>query len=284
VPHLADVAERLIAASSRHHSDASRRIDWPDRVDRHCWYTSPELISLCGTREWAGLEEPQRMLLSFWEAVNFFSLNLHGERVLTEGLARFRRTAMRPIREYMTHFSDEEDEHSSWFTTFCTRYADGPYHDRSVVFPRAYQPGEEEFVFFVRVLIFEEIADAFNAAMARDARLEPVARQINALHHADESRHLAFGRRMVGELWERLRPTWNVVTVANLRSEISAYIDHVWRAYYNPAVYRDAGLANTAELARAAWACDHAIALRARFSERCMRRLVGAGVLDLVEA
>src|SRR5205814_2962320 len=105
-----------------------------------------------------------------------------------------------------------------YFATFCLQYAGKIYPDRKVVFPREYAPGEEHMLFFGRVMIFEEIVDYFNRRMATDERLSTVAREINRLHHADESRHLIFGRRIVKELFEHFRPKWSEATVEGIRS------------------------------------------------------------------
>ena len=85
---LTDTVRKLSAASRRAYQNPYEAIEWPDHVDRSQWFTSPELVSLFGTPWWDELDEPTRRKLSFWEAVNFFSLNIHGEKILMEGLAR----------------------------------------------------------------------------------------------------------------------------------------------------------------------------------------------------
>src|SRR5690606_31290446 len=78
--------------------------------------------------------------------------------------------------------------------------------------------------------------------MARDERLAPLARRINLLHHQDESRHLAFGRRYVRELFARHGPSWSRETKEGVRAYLTAYLHSTWREYYNPQAYVDAGL------------------------------------------
>ena len=51
------------------------------------WFMSPELISIYGTSEYDKLDLKQKQILSFYESVNFFSLNIHGEKSLVEGIA-----------------------------------------------------------------------------------------------------------------------------------------------------------------------------------------------------
>ena len=278
---LAGTVRRLSASSRRAYQNPYQAITWPDDLDRRQWFTSPELVSLYGTPGWEGLSEPRRMELSFWEAVNFFSLNIHGEKALIEGLARrLYQPGLEAVAEYLHHFLDEENKHSVWFATFCLRYAGRIYPDRKVAFPREPAEGEEDLLFFARVSIFEEIVDRYNVAMGGDERLVPVARRINANHHADESRHLVFGRRVVEELWRAGAQRWSPQVVAGIRDHLNAFVVSTWRQYYNPGVYRDAGFADPWATAREAWEHPHSRARREELTRRCLRPLVEAGVLE----
>jgi len=278
---LAQTVARLSASSRRTYQNPYEAIVWPESVERPQWFTSPELISMYGTPRWESLADAQRKELSFWEAVNFFSLNIHGEKALMEGLARrLYQPGLEESAEYLHHFLDEENKHSVWFGTFCVRYAAKVYPDRKVAFPGTFAEGEEDFLFFARVAIFEEIVDRYNLAMGRDDRLVPVVRQINANHHADETRHLIFGRRVVEHLWLRHRPSWPDDVVANVRRYLAQYLVSTWREYYNPEVYGDAGLDQPWVAARQTW--DHPASHdhRRRLSRQCLKPFLEVGILD----
>ena len=276
---LADTVHRLSASSRRAYQNPYEAIAWPDELARDQWFTSPELVSLYGTPWWEELDEPTQKALSFWEAVNFYSLNIHGENLLIEGLAhRLYQPGMEEVAEYLHHFLDEENKHSVWFGTFCTRYGGKVYADRKVAFPREYADGEEDLLFFARVSIFEEIVDRYNVVMGRDERLVPVARQINANHHAEETRHLVFGRRIVAELWRQWAGRWPPEVVERIRADLDGYVTATWREYYNPDVYRDAGLAEPWAVARDAWDHPATRAHRDEVTRFCLRPLVAAGV------
>ena len=278
---LAEAADRLCASSRRAYQNPYEAIDWPDALERPGWCTSPELISLYATPAWDALGEEARRELSFWEAVNFYSLNLHGEKALMEGLARrLHQPGLEEVTGYLHHFLDEENKHSIWFGTFCRRYAGRVYPDRTVSFPRDHAPGEDDLLFFARVAIFEELVDRYNSAMGRDARLVPVARQINARHHAEETRHLVFGRHVVEHLWARHRRGWSDETVEGVRRHLAGYLVSTWRAYYNPDAYRDAGLAEPHALARQAWEHPATIEHRRTLSGKALGWLADLGVLD----
>ena len=277
---LAATARRLSTASRRTYQNPYEAIEWPDHLDRDQWFTSPELVSLYGTPHWDELPEERRKELSFWEAVNFFSLNIHGEKLLMEGMAhRLYQPGLEEVAEYLHHFLDEENKHSVWFGTFCRRYAGKVYPDRQVAFPREYAEGEEDLLFFARVSVFEEIVDRYNVAMGRDERLAPVVRRINANHHAEEARHLVFGRRIVAELWRTGVAQWPAEVVEGIRAHLQAFVVATWRSYYNPEVYRDAGFADPWAVARQAWEHPAARARREETTRSCLRPLVEAGVL-----
>ena len=278
---LGDTVRKLSASSRRTYQNPYEAIGWPDDLDRHQWFTSPELVSVYGTRYWEELTGERRRELSFWEAVNFYSLNIHGEKFLMEGLAhRLYRPGMEPVSEYLHHFLDEENKHSVWFGTFCTRYAGKVYRDRKVEFPRQYAEGEEDFLFFARVAIFEEIVDRYNLVQGRDDRLAPVARQINANHHAEETRHLVFGRRIVEHLWQTWSPKWPAEVVDGVRAYLCAYLMATWKEYYNPDVYRDAGMAEPYAVARQAWDDSATRAHRQEVTRRSLRPFLDAGVFE----
>jgi hypothetical protein len=218
---------------------------WPQNLGPDDWCMSPELLSLYGTEIYDALDERQRRRLSFFEAVNFFSLNIWGERQLIAGIApRLYAKDCDAISRYLQHFLAEENRHMAMFAEFCGRYAGKVYRQKTWQVPRAHAEGEEEFLFFARVLLFEEIVDRYNVAMAGDSRLPPIVRHINRTHHRDESRHLAFGRRRVVELFERYAPKWSPEVLATVRGELEAFLAASWREYYNPDAYADAGVAD----------------------------------------
>ena len=278
---LAKTVKRLSEISVKDYINPYSHLRWPELLDESQWFTSPELISLYGTRWYEGLSEEERKRLSFYEAVNFFSLNIHGEKSLIEGLAaRLYKKGNDEISPYLHHFLDEENKHMVYFGTFCMKYAGKIYPDKKVVFPREYARGEEDFLFFSKVLIFEEIVDVYNITMAVDERLAEVARQINLLHHRDEARHLVFGRLIVKELFARYSPTWSQETLLGVRDYLKSYFLATWKEYYNPAVYRDSGSDSPYELMEEAFESDSAREHRKRISKGCVEFFLANGILD----
>lgn len=272
---------RLCRISASEAGGARANIEWPERIGADEWCMSPELLSLYGTPFHDALSDDGRRRLSLAEAVNFFSLNIHGERLLIAGIARrLYRDGHDEISPYLHHFLEEENRHIAMFAGFCRRYAGKFYPDRKLAIPRAYAPGEEDFLFFAKVLVFEEIVDQYNQIMAADRRLAPVIRDINRTHHRDEARHLAFGRSLVVQLFEQHAPRWSAEELGRVRSELAAYFAAAWKEYYNPDVYRDAGVPGPYETCLHAYDHPRCRAHRAACSRGVLAHLRGHGILE----
>ena len=255
-------------------------LGWPERIGEGEWCLSPELHSLHGTEAGEALDLAQRRRLAAAEAVNFFSLNIHGERALVAGIAqRLYRAGGASHERYLHHFLAEENRHMALFAQFCLRYGGRIYPEKKLSLASGYTRGEDEFLFFARVLVFEEIVDRYNQAMADDPRLAPIVRRINRLHHRDEARHLAFGRRLVVELFERHAPRWSTGELAHARAELAAYFRACWSEYYNPDAYRDAGLTDPYSVRSRALSHPARRRHHAEFSRGIVQYLMSHGVL-----
>lgn len=224
-------------------SDSRSLFDWPSRVATDSLAMSEGLLPIAGLAIYRELGDEQRWRLALLEAANFFSLNIAGERELMSGLAQRLYTG-RPafISNYLQHFLDEENAHTAVFARFCLDYGGGILPDRQVRFPREFARGEEEFLFFARILIFEEVAHFHNQANAADPQVWRLAREINRYHAEDECRHIAYGRLQVEDLWERNAAQWSADERRRIGRYLVDYTACVLRSYVNPDVYRAAGL------------------------------------------
>jgi hypothetical protein len=277
---LEQTVERLCEASRKDFANPYK-LSWPETADPNQWYTSPELISLYGTAYYSELSETQQKRLSFLEAVNFFSLNIHGEKALIEGLARrLYEKKSGTYSDYLHHFLDEENKHMVYFGGFCMRYAGKVYPDKKMNLERDYATGEEECLFFAKVLIFEEIVDVYNVRMAQDERLAPIAREINRLHHHDEARHLVFGRQIVTELFEEYAPRWNTEVLQGVRKYLEQYLLATWKEYYNPEVYRDLNMSLPYEVSQNAFEQETTREHRREITRGCIRYLLSHNILE----
>lgn len=273
------LATQLSKASIKKLWNVYSEFEWPASLPDDIWYMSPELISLHGTSFYETLGEAQQKKLSFWELCNFFSLVLQGERPLVQGVAHllYSKSTQKEVGDYLHHFLDEENKHMTMFGMFCNRYAGKVYPEKKLKLPRQYVKGEEEVAFFCKVLVVEELGDYFNCVLMRDKRIHPLVQKINKVHHVDEARHLAFGRQYLRELAERWLPKWSDETKASFRGWLASYLRSSWGDYYNPTMYKDAGLENGYELRQLAFSSG--LELRRTASSKAVEFFVAAGLL-----
>jgi len=278
-----ELAGRLSTASVKKAWDVYSAFAWPEALDPSRWCMPPELISLHGTSAWEALDEPGRHDLSLFEVANFFSLTLHGERPLVQGLCNQMYSRQNPaITEYIHHFLGEENRHMVMFAMFCNRYAGKVYPMKKLVLPRKYAKGEEDVVFFIKVLIIEELGDYYNVAMGHDERLEPIVQDVNKFHHRDEARHIVFGRQLLRELFAEYAPKWPEDTLPGLRRWLSDYLRSSWNDFYNPAVYRDAGIPDPYEARKEALEAEPCRRHRERVSAKLVDYFLETGILGEV--
>ena len=275
------VAEKLSRGSKKLFYDVNTKFEWPKDLDDSVWTMSPEYVSLYGTPIWQGMSESQQRKLAFHECAGFFSLVLHGERPLLEGMSHRMYTLEKnlTVTEYMHHFLDEENKHMIMFASFLRRYVGKVYPEKKIPYTRALAKGEEDIVFFAKVLVVEELSDVYNVAMAADERLAPIVREINRVHHVDEARHIFFGRAYLKQLWDRSSPAWTEEQRKSFRTWLVDYINASWRDFYNPSVYRDAGFEDPYAAREMALSSPVCRAHRQRSSEKYIKNLVNCGIL-----
>lgn len=276
-----ELATRLSRASCKKFYDVYNAFDWPETLQQDAWCMPPELISIYGTPAYESLDDVQRKQLSLYEICNLFSLVLQGERLLVQGLAHrlYSTSNNHEITEYLHHFLDEENKHMVMFGEFCHRYIGKVYPEKKVALPRAFAKGEEEVAFFCLAMVVEELGDFYNVAIEKDERVDPLVREINKVHHIDEARHLAFGRAYLAELFERYSPQWSTETLAEFRQWLADYLKASWGDYYNPSVYRDAGIADAYDVRQSALSHPACITHRQRASDKVVSYFIKTGLL-----
>jgi hypothetical protein len=225
--------------------------NWAEHIDPHQYWMSPELVSVHGTEIGATLDQDTIYALSRWESINFYSLNVHGIRdLIIEVVRRIHTTGFETPSEFFHHFIGEENEHMWFFAEFCLRYGGKIYSSPAVKLSESGDPEVENFLVFARILIFEEIVDHYNMRMGSDESLHETIRQVNSVHHQDESRHIAFGRELVKHLFNELEPRLDTSTRSDIEIYLKRYLSYSIQSLYNPQVYKDAGLADPLDVRR----------------------------------
>lgn len=247
------ILDRLATKSIDDYYNPYRLFEWPEQLPEDMWWMNPELTTTYGT-EWAEKLTPEQLhTLSKHESINFYSLNVHGIReLLVEVVNRIHTVGFETPSEFFHHFIGEENEHMWFFAEFCLRYGKKIYRQPAGGAETAAPSDKvQSLLVFARILIFEELVDHFNSAMAEDERLHETIRGINRIHHQDESRHIAFGRELVNLLHQDLKRTATEQELDEVSTYLRRYMRHSFESLYHPQVYRDAGIERPHELRRA---------------------------------
>jgi hypothetical protein len=282
---ITDLAERLSKASVKLAWDVYNHFDWPATLDESYWMMNPDLVSLYGTKTWDSLSEAQQKKVSLYDTANLFSLTLNGEKLLVSALSGklYGKTPFQ-VSGFLHHFVGEENDHMVMFGEFCQRYTGGPYPEKKLVLPRKYERGEEDVALFIKALVVEELGDVYNVAVAKDESVHPLVRDINRMHHRDEARHIAFGRRYLRELWNEHSPGWTDATREAFQRWAHDYLLASCADFYNPAIYRDAGIADPYAAREEALASEHSKQHRRRISDHLVELLLDIGILKSAPA
>lgn len=264
--------DRLIQMSKADTYDPLKDFVWPLAIPEDQLWMSEHLLSVAGTTAAERLDREQLLALSKWESINFFSLNVSGIReLLLEVMSRIHTPAFERSSEYLHYFVGEENEHMWYFARFCLDYGGKIYTDRRVHFEEADEPDVQQFMVFVKILIFEEIVDFYNSAMAADTTLHPTIRDINRLHHLDETRHITFGRQNVELLHLHLRERYPEERMRKIERFLKRYMGVSMQKLYNPEIYKDAGIPEPHKM-RNALLRDPS---RQRYHEQVLAKTVG---------
>lgn len=277
----ADIAPRLVKQSREQLWNVYEEFDWPEALSGERYCMAPHLCSIYGTELWDSLDEAQRLKVSFYEAANFFSLTLQGERPLVAGLSdRLYSKRMEDIStEYIHHFLDEENKHMVMFGMYLHRYVGKVYPEKKIAFGRDYKKGEEDVAFYCKALVVEEIGDYYNVEMMSDDTLEPIVRELNWVHHRDESRHIAFGRLKLAEVADKWLSTWDEETVTGFQAWLAQYLKSSWNDFYNPTMYKDAGLNEPYKVRKMALAHPKTAEFRKHASRKLVKFFLKTGLL-----
>ncbi|KAA2255354.1 diiron oxygenase [Solihabitans fulvus] len=242
------ILDRLSTKSIEDYYNPYRVFEWPETLPENMWWMSPDLTSTHGSEVVRDLGEEQLHRLSKYESVNFYSLNVHGIReLLIEVTRRIHTTDFEAPSEFFHHFIGEENEHMWFFAEFCSRYGHKIYKQPRGGNASVPASEAESLLVFARILIFEELVDYYNAKMAQDTGLHDTIRQVNRIHHQDESRHIAFGRELVAILFDDFRVGASEEELRNVERYLKRYVSYSFESLFNPQVYRDAGIEDPLE-------------------------------------
>ncbi len=239
------VLHRLVKLSNEDEFNPFDEINWDVEIPNDTPWISHELMSIHGTSWEDSLTREQIVALSKWECVNFFSLNVTGIReLLQEMMGRIHTLGYELTSEYLHHLIAEENEHMWYFSRFCLKFGGKIYNDRAIRFDSFEEADIRNFLTFTTILIFEEIVDFYNKHMGADEGLPPLIKQLNRLHHLDETRHIAYGRLNAELLYHELRDRYDEDRLREIEHALKRFMLMSMQKMYNVQIYRDACIPN----------------------------------------
>ncbi|MBL8573840.1 MAG: diiron oxygenase [Hyphomicrobiaceae bacterium] len=228
------------------------RVTYPESLDETRLQFPERLISLYHHPVWATLTGEQKWRLSLLETVNFFSVNIHGERRLIQGMEERLYSSARVgssfiTGDYLQHFIHEENAHTHMLAGYCFRYGGGVMRDNfmAIAQPELGLAGEE-LLFFGRVFVLETFLDFLNTRAMRDTTIGETARQIHEFHHFEEARHIAFDREVIRSMLRQIP----AAEVPVLREALRSFGEAALASLYVPKIYKEIGIERPTEVAR----------------------------------
>lgn len=271
-PKVQRILDKVSNKSIEDHYNPYTLFEWPETLPEDRLWMPLELMTIHHMPAEKTLTEAELIALSKWESINFYSLNIHGIReLLVEVCRRIHTNAFAMPSEFFHHFIEEENSHLWIFAQFCLRYGGKIYPERRMP-ATAREPAVEQFMIFAKILIFEEIVDYYNVRIAQDESLHPFVREINRLHHHDESRHIACSRELVEALFGHVRQSVDASELPSIEEYLRQYIVACVESLYNPSAYLDAKLpVNAYQLRREALRDEN----RKRADQAMLKRTMG---------
>jgi hypothetical protein len=199
------LVQKLINKSYADYIDVDKSLDWAQGVVRTKLPKRPECCWLYGTPEWEKLTSEQRFELLWKQTARDVAMFIWLEQTLPPVYVgyvnQFGDKLHASVREYMMLFSKEEIVHTLMFRRYVTLADLKPF-----------DPPEGIHQFFVEVLpklppvagvLFTYLVEIVAEIGAMDGTnspdVDPLTRQLFALHHHEEARHIAFGRLVIEE-------------------------------------------------------------------------------------
>jgi hypothetical protein len=244
------MVEKLVLLSRQNATDPENSLELSEAPRPDQMWMPEELLSIYGTTAYGILSDEQRLKLSQLEFCNLCSISCYGEKEVIASIARLMlKRQFREVRPYLYHLIREENNHISMFAEFCSRYGEmypslysyvqGDLWDNAAI---------DDLMTFAHVLIFEELVEGMNLRMANDPMLPPLVRRINALHAAEEARHIAFGRELVADLALRVLSQSDPETRRAIQAHVQRFMGTLHHDFHNARIYRAAGIRDAFDL------------------------------------
>jgi para-aminobenzoate N-oxygenase AurF len=240
-----------------------------------------ELLSIAGMD--LDLTPEQRAVLSREEVASITISGVRFEAVLAAGFSTLilgYRDLTDPEITYILHEMGEETRHSRLFIRLISQLepkARNPLEKYFRVLRKIFLPTilNRPALFCVLVLTGEEVPDLLQRRAAEHPDTDTFIRDVNKYHRAEEARHLAFGRMLLPELWERAG-VWERFLVRRMAPVL---MRGTVETLVHPGVYEVVGLPAW-KTWRAANRTPERVAFRNEALRAVLKAVIDAGVLE----
>lgn len=244
------LARKLINGSEKKKYDPFNRVDYQEKLNGDRWQFPEKLLSLYGTSVYGDLNDEQKWRLALLEAINFFSVNIHGEQALVSAmeprLYRDKRAGEDPVSsKYMQRFIHEENSHTYMLAEYCLRYHGSVFPDRAFAVEQPkLAPETDDLLYYGRIYILESYLGFINQIAMKTPDLDRTAAEVHECHLIDEARHKAWDKAMVEENLRRAKSKKLHEELRVVTGLLATYQEYIYQSSCNPKVYRMLGLEN----------------------------------------
>lgn len=199
----------LIQKSNAHYIDLETVLEWPKGVDRtappkredHCW--------IYGTPHWERLSATQRLELLWQENARDASMFIWLEETLPTlfigYLHQHGKALSEDIHDYMMIFAKEEIVHTLMFRRYMKSARlglFGPPDGLQDLFVKML-PQQHPIAGVLCTFLVENVAEEAAMQGSDGPGVDDLTRKLYKAHHAEEARHLAFGRWICEEFLQK---------------------------------------------------------------------------------
>jgi hypothetical protein len=232
------IINHLIDTSHKEVMDLETSFAWEKGVNRRLRPKSEMNSWIYGTRFWDQLNPEQRHEMLWQEIARDISMFIWLEQRLPPlfvgYINKYRDDISPHIYEYLMIFSREEIVHTLAFRRFMKSA-----NLRLFPPPAGYAllfdvlPTMHPVVGILYTLLLEWLAELGAMHITRDETIDPLTRQLFLVHHKDETRHIAFGRKIVENFFDTAPPE----VLDSIRAKVGAQLSNLFSLYtYNAAI------------------------------------------------
>jgi hypothetical protein len=193
----------LIQKSHKQYIDLETTVDWHRGVDRKRFPKRLDAAWAYGTRFWDRLTEEQKLEVTWKETARDFSIFIWLERTLPSlyvgYLNQYGNALPKSVQQYLMIFSKEEIIHTLMFERFLEMGGLEWFSQPQGLYEMfMHKMPKMPPVYGVLGTYLAEMVPEMGALHSVDSEdCDPLTRQVVLLHHGEEVRHLAFGRKLV---------------------------------------------------------------------------------------